>query len=102
MSIIKSKAEKELEKKMLVKRSMNELERRVAKLKKQEDVYIAAGKTAMRENLPEQVKLAKDAYKLTVAEEKRTMKMLLNAQIIAQMKDMTQMTKEFLGAVQIL
>lgn len=99
MALFKSKAEKEMERKMLVKQSMKELEKRIRKLKEQEGVYIRAAKMAQDENLPEQIKLAKDALKMTISERKRTMKMLLNAQIISQMRDMSAMTGEFLKAV---
>lgn len=98
----KSKAEKEQERKMLVRRSMKELEKRIAKLKEQEQVYINAARVAIREELPDQIKLATEALKMTRSEEKRTYKMLLNAQIISQMKDMTAMTNEFLGAIQVI
>ena len=102
MKLFKSKAEKEQERRLLVKRSMKELEKRIAKLNQQEQVYINAAKIAMREGLPEQIKLAKEALKMTVSERKRTYKMLLNAQIISQMKDMSAMTSEFLKAIQII
>jgi hypothetical protein len=87
---------------MLVKKSMKELEKRIAKLKEQEQVYINAARVAIREELPDQIKLATEALKMTRSEEKRTYKMLLNAQIISQMKDMTAMTNEFLGAIQVI
>ena len=87
---------------MLVKRSLKELEKRIAKLKEQEQVYINAARVAIREELPDQIKLATEALKMTKSEEKRTYKMLLNAQIISQMKDMTAMTNEFLGAIQVI
>ena len=93
------KAKKEQERRMLVKQSMKELEKRIRKLKEQESVYIKAAKTAQEENLPQQIKLAKDGLKLTISERKRTLQMLLNAQIIAQMRDMSAMTGEFLKAV---
>ena len=102
MKLFKSKAEKEQERRLLVKRSMKELEKRIAKLTQQEEVYIDAAKVAMREDLPEQVKLAKEALKMTISERKRTYKMLLNAQIISQMKDMSAMTGEFLNAIHVI
>lgn len=100
--LFKSKAEKEQERRMVVKRSMRELEKRINKLQQQEEVYVNAAKVAIKEGLPEQVKLAKEALKLTISERKRTYKMLLNAQIISQMKDMTQMTGEFLEAIRVI
>lgn len=102
MGLFKSKAQKEQERKMLVKKSMRELERRIAKLKEQEGKYIQAAKIAIREQLPDQEKLAKEALKMTISEKKRTYKMLLNAQIISQMKDMSAMTGEFLKAIHVI
>ena len=99
MGLFKSKAEKEQERRMLVKQSMKELEKRIRKLREQEANYIKAAQVAQRENLPRQIQLAKDALKMTVSERKRTMEMLLNAQIISQMRDMSAMTGEFLKAV---
>ncbi len=102
MGIFKSKAEKEQERKMAVRRSMKELEKRIRKLKDQEKVYINAAQVAEREGLPDQLKLAKEALKMTISERKRTYKMLLNAQIMSQMKDMSAMTNEFLNAIHII
>jgi len=99
MGLFKSKEEKEQERRMLVKQSMKELEKRIRKLKEQESVYVRAAQAAQQENLPKQIQLAKDALKMTIAERKRTMEMLLNAQIISQMRDMSAMTGEFLKAV---
>lgn len=100
--LFKSKAEREQERKMLVKQSMRELEKRIAKLQAQEQVYIEAAQVAIREDLPEQVKLAKEALKITISERKRTYKMLLNAKVIAQMNDMSRMTGEFLEAIRVI
>lgn len=102
MKLFKSKEEKEQERRMLVKQSMRELEKRIRKLQEQEQVYINAARVAQREGLPDQVTLAKNALKVTISERKRTYKMLLNAQVISQMKDMTKMTNEFLHAIQVI
>lgn len=99
---IKSKAEKEQERKMLVRKSMRELENRINKLKEQEAKYVKAAQIAIREELPEQIALAKHCLQITIAERKRTYKMLLNAQILSQMKDTTAMTKQFLDAVHVI
>lgn len=102
MKLFKSKAEKEQERKMLVKKSMRELEKRISKLKEQEGKYVQAAQVAIREQLPDQERLAKEALKMTISERKRTYKMLLNAQIISQMKDMSAMTGEFLNAIHVI
>ena len=102
MGLFKSKAQKEQERKAKVKQSMRELEKRIQKLRAQESKYVEMAKVAMREELPDQIKLAEEALRMTISERKRTYKMLLNAQIISQMKDMAGMTNEFLGAIQVL
>lgn len=102
MKLFKSKAEKEQERRMQVKRSMRELEKRIRKLEEQESKYVQLAKQGMDVGLPEQVKLAKEALRMTISERKRTYKMYLNAQIISQMKDMTAMTNEFLSAIHVI
>ncbi len=102
MKLFKTKEEKEQERKMLIKRSLREMEKRIAKLKEQETFYINAAREAIREELPDQIKLAEEALKITINERKRTYKMYLNAKIISQMKDMSAMTNEFLGAIHVI
>lgn len=100
MKLFKSKAEKLQERKMQVKQSMKELEKRIRKLQEQEKVYIEAARVAQKEDLPDQVKLARDALKMTISERKRTMSMLLNTKILSQMQEMSEMTGEFLKSIQ--
>lgn len=102
MGLFKSKEQKQMERKLLIKKSMNELAKRIESLKKQEEKYVAMARTAMREELPDQAALAREALRATMSERKRTYKMLLTAEVIAQMKDTALMTKEFLSAVQVL
>lgn len=102
MKLFKSKQEKEMEQKQKVKQSMRELQRRIEKLKQQEDSYKQAAQYAIKEELPAQLELAKKALKLTISERKRTQQMLLNAQIISQLRDMTKMTSQFLEAVRTI
>ncbi len=102
MKLFKSKAEKEQERKMLVRQSMRELEKRIQKLEAQQKNYIADARKACEEGLPDMELLAKNALKMTVTERKRTYRMLLQARIISQMKDMNAMTNEFLKAVQVI
>ena len=102
MKLFKSKAEKEQGRKMLVRQSMRELEKRIQKLEAQQKNYIADARKAREEGLPDMELLAKNALKMTVTERKRTYRMLLQARIISQMKDMNAMTNEFLKAVQVI
>ena len=102
MGLFKSKEQKELERKQEIKKAMSDLEKRIKKLEAQKAIYINAAKDAIKEELPEQIALAKNALKLTEAERKRTKQMLLNTQVISQLKDMTSMTAEFLGTVKTI
>ena len=99
LNLFKSKAEKERERRMAVNKAMNELEKRIKKLENQEQVYINAARTTMREALPEQIELAKKALKLTIGEKKRTFAMLVNLKIVSQMKEMSSMTTDFVNAL---
>lgn len=98
----KSKEEKAAERREAVKKSMRELQKRIRELEKSQSKYVESAKIAIREDLPDQLALARQALKATILERKRTYRMLLNAEIISQMKDMNNMTKEFVGAMAML
>lgn len=92
----KSKQQKEIEKKMLVKRTINSMNKQINRLEEQKQVFIDAAKRAKQKDLDAQFKLALSGYKMTVQQQKRAQEMLLNFEITAQMKDVTMMTSEFL------
>ncbi len=96
MGIFKSKQQKEIEKKMLVKRTINTMNKQINKLEEQKKVFIDAAKRAKMKDLEAQYNLALSGYKMTVQQQKRAQEMLLNFEITAQMKDVTMMTSEFL------
>lgn len=102
MGLFKSKAEKERERKLEVRKAISKMEKRIADLEKQEPYYIEQAKIGIREGLPQQVELAKSALRQTISEKKRTYMMLLNARIIYQMKETAVSTKGFLEAVQTI
>ena len=96
MALFKSKQQKEIEKKMLIKRTINSMNKQINKLEDQKQVFIDAAKRAKQKDLDAQFKLALSGYKMTVQQQKRAQEMLLNFEITAQMKDVTMMTSEFL------
>jgi hypothetical protein len=96
MGLFKSKQEKEIEKKMLVKRTINSMNKQIAKLEDQKQVFIDAAKRAKEKGLDAQYNLALSGYKMTVQQQRRAQEMLLNFEITAQMKDVTMMTSDFL------
>ncbi len=99
MGLFKSKKQKEIEQKMLVKRTMNSMEKQIARLEEQKKVFVNAAKKAKEKDLEPQFNLALSGYKMTVQQQKRAQEMLLNFEITAQMRDVTMMTTEFLRSM---
>ncbi len=93
---------KEIEKRMLIKKTLNQMNAHIKKLEEQKQVYVEAAKKAKRAGLDAQVSLAITGLKMTMAQQKRAQEMMLNFEITSQMKDMTVMTHDFLGGLSIL
>lgn len=102
MGIFMSKAEKEFEKKRLIKRTIAAMNKQIAILEEQKAVFIEKAKVAKKNGLEAQVNLALTGYKMTLLQQKRAQEMLLNFEITSQMKDMTMMTKDFLQGMSVL
>ncbi len=99
MAWFKSKKQKEIEQKMLIKRTINSMEKQIARLEEQKKVFVEAAKKAKEKDLEPQFNLALSGYKMTVQQQKRAQEMLLNFEITAQMRDVTMMTTEFLRSM---
>ena len=97
-----SKVSKEIEKRMLVKRTINEMNRHINSLKEQKKKYIEAAKVAKQKNLTAQLNLAISALKNVMLQEQRATEMLLNFEITSGMKDMAEMTSGFLKGMGVL
>lgn len=93
---------KEIEKRMLVKKTINSMNKQIQVLEEQKKVFIEKAKRAKQLGLEDQVKLALVGYKMTVVQQRRAQEMLLNIEICSQMKDMTAMTSEFLAGMSVL
>ena len=102
MGLFKTKQQKEIQKKMLVKRTVNSMNKQIARLEEQKKVFIDAAKRAKEKNLDAQFKLALSGYRMTVQQQKRAQEMLLNFEITAQMRDVTMMTTEFLKGMSVI
>lgn len=102
MGLFKSKQTKEIEKKMLVRRTLNTMNKHIKELEEQKDTYIGAAKMAKQKSLPMQYNLAISGLKMTIAQQKKAYEMLLNFEITSQMKDMSLMTTEFLKGMGVL
>ena len=78
---------KEMEKRMLIKRTVNAMEKQIQKLEEQKRVYLEAGKQAKQKGLTAQYNLAVAGLRMTIAQQRRVYEMKLNFEITSQMKD---------------
>lgn len=102
MGLLKSKATKQLEQKMAIKKTINSMNKQISELEKAKQTYIDKAKIAKKNGLEAQYNLALSGYKLTIAQQKRAQEMLLNFELTSQMKDMSAMTGEFLKSMSVL
>lgn len=92
-------SKKEIEKRMLIKRTIAEMDKQIQKLERQKTAYIEAGKQAKQRGLTAQYNLALSGLRMTIMQQRRVMEMKLNFEITSQMKDMTRMTADFLAGM---
>lgn len=90
------KTSKEIEKRILVKKTINEMNRFIQGLQEQKTKYLNAAKVAKEKGLNAQLHLAINALKSLMIQEQRAQEMLLNFEITNGMKAMAQMTSVFL------
>lgn len=95
-------SKKDIEKKMMINKTLNAMNKQIAKLEEQKKGYIEAGKQAKQKGLTAQYNLALSGLKMTIAQQRKVYEMKLNFEITLQMKDMTNMTADFLNGMQTL
>ena len=83
---------KEIEKKVLIKKTINEMNKQIQKLEEQKNAYIESGKQAKQRGLTAQYNLALAGLKMTITQQRRVYEMKLNFEITSQMKDMSAKT----------
>ena len=93
---------KEIEKRMLIKRTIAAMEKQIQKLEEQKKSYIDAGKQAKQKGLTAQYNLAVAGLRMTITQQRRVYEMKLNFEITSQMKDMSKMTSDFLSGMSAL
>ncbi|MCD8201464.1 MAG: hypothetical protein LUD47_05305 [Clostridia bacterium] len=89
-------SKKEMEKKRLVKETISSMTKQIEKLEDQKELYIEKGKEAKAKGLTNQYELALSGLKMTITQIRRMEEMKLNFEITSQMRDMSQMTVDFL------
>ncbi len=102
MGLFKTKQEKELEEKMQVRKTLSQMQKHIDKLEAQKKVYIKAAKKSKRLGLTAQFNLAVTGLKMTMSQQKKAQEMMLNFEIVSQMKDMSSMTHEFLNGLSVV
>ena len=102
MGLFKSKAQKELEKRTVIRKTLNSIQKQINQLEQQKKVYIEAAKRAKKLGLKPQYDLAVTGLRMTMAQQKRAQEMQLNYEIFSQLKDMTAMTGDFLAGLSVL
>ena len=95
-------ANKEIEKRMLIKRTISSMEKQIQRLENQKKTYIDAGRQAKQKGLTAQYNLALSGLRMTISQQRRVYEMKLNFEITSQMKDMAKMTTEFLSGMSSL
>ena len=99
MDLFKSKAKKEFEKKMQIKKARNDMVKQIDSLEKMKADYKDKAVRAKQINSESQLKLALSGYKMAAMQQRRIQEMLLNFDLTSQMKDMSQTTSDFLQSM---
>lgn len=97
-----SKETKRIKEQMLVNTAIASIKRQLADLETSRKNYIKAAATARAEGIASQYALAKNAIKIVTAQKTVVEQMLLNLQLSAQIKDVSEMTKSFADGMKLL
>ena len=97
MGLFQSKEDKKIAERMSIKKTIKAMNNQIDKLEEQKKEYIEKAKRAKLMGLNDQLNLAISGLKMCIAQQKRASEMLLNFEIVLQMKDMGELTKGFLS-----
>ncbi len=92
----KKKRQKELRKKILFNKTLSNMRKYVNNLENQKNHYIDMAKQAHLNGSNEQYSLAVSGLKMAVAYQRKAKEMLLNFELTMQLRDLSQVTGEFL------
>ena len=102
MGLFKSKREKELEQKLLVRKTISNLEKQIEQLEEKKKIALEKAKQAKQGGFEAEYSLAKSMYNISVTQQNRAKKMLINFELVTQLKDMASITSEFLRGLSSL
>ena len=97
-----SKEKKRIKEQMLVNQAIASIKKQLNDLENSRKKYIAAAVTARECGVASQYNLAKNAIRIVTAQKTVVEQMLLNLQISAQIKDVSEMTKSFADGMKLL
>ncbi len=101
MGMFKSKAEKELDRKMKIKKTISGMNKFVSQIEAKKSKLIEQASLAKLKGIDSQYNLAVQGLKIALAQQKRVETMLLNFEITSQLKDISAMTQGFFESMSI-
>lgn len=97
-----SKEKKRIKEQMLVNQAIASVKKQITDLEASRKKYVAAAVTARENGIASQYNLAKNAIRIVTSQRVVVEQMLLNLQISAQIKDVSEMTKSFADGMKLL
>ncbi len=97
-----SKESKRIKEQMLVNQAIASIKKQLGNLESSRKKYIAAAISARENGISSQYNLAKNAIRIVTAQKTVVEQMLLNLQLSAQIKDVSEMTKSFADGMKLL
>ncbi len=97
-----SKEKKRIKEQMLINRAIASIKKQLNDLESSRKAYLDAAVAARREGIASQYNLAKNAIRIVTAQKTVVEQMLLNLQLSAQIKDVSEMTKSFADGMKLL
>jgi hypothetical protein len=102
MSIFDSKKTKEMKRRILLKRTLSNITQYAQKLEVQQKKYLNTARDAKKAGIDSQYQLAVSGFKTALVQHRRALEMKLNIELVSQMRDLTQMTGQFLGTMKTI
>lgn len=97
-----SKEKKRIKEQMLVNQAIASIKKQLNDLENSRKKYLSAAVAARENGIASQYNLAKNAIRIVTAQKTVVEQMLLNLQISAQIKDVSEMTKSFADGMKLL
>ena len=99
MSLFKTKKQKEIEQKIMIKKTISSIERYIDSLEKHKTKYLNIAKEAKLNGSQREYNIALSGFKTIYSQQTKAKEMLLNLELTSQVKEMTQITSSFLTAM---